>query len=264
MKTQLAFDIETIPDADSIRLLHGLPEHLSDAQVVDFMMQKRRAHNGSDFMPLHLHKVVAISCCMRWKANLIHVATIGSEDDSEESMIADFFDLIEKYQPQLISWNGGGFDLPVLHYRGLLHGIEAKRYWEVGEGDYGDSRDYKWNNYINRYHQRHCDLMDMLALFQPRANAPLDEMAKLCGFPGKLGMDGSQVWSAYQDGKIGEIRSYCETDAANTYLMFLRFNLMRGILDADQYHTEIELLRHYLTQQEDKIHWQEFCRAWSK
>jgi predicted PolB exonuclease-like 3'-5' exonuclease len=51
-----------------------------------------------------------------------------------------------------VSWNGGGFDLPVLHYRGLIHGVAAPRYWDMGEGDYRDSRDFKWNNYISRYH----------------------------------------------------------------------------------------------------------------
>ena len=58
-----------------------------------------------------------------------------------------------------------------------------------------DDREFKWNNYISRYHMRHLDLMDLLAMYQPRANAPLDAMAKLCGFPGKLGMDGSQVYA---------------------------------------------------------------------
>ena len=97
---------------------------------------------------------------------------------------------------------------------------------------FGDSRDFKWNNYISRYHTRHCDLMDLLALYQPRASVPLDDMAKLCGFPGKLGMDGSKVWDAYHAGRLKDIRDYCETDAANTYLMYMRFRMMSGALDA--------------------------------
>ena len=101
-----------------------------------------------------------------------------------------------------MSWNGSGFDLPVLHYRGMLHGVSAPRYWDMGDGDYADSRDFKWNNYISRYHTRHLDLMDLLATYQPRANAPLDDLAKLMGFPGKLGMDGSKVWEAWQNGEI--------------------------------------------------------------
>ena len=94
-----------------------------------------------------------------------------------------------------------------------------------------DDREFKWNNYLSRYHMRHLDLMDLLALYQPRANVPLDELAKLMGFPGKFGMDGSAVWGAFQRGDIAAIRNYCETDVVNTYLVFLRFQLMRGIFD---------------------------------
>mgnify|MGYP003352978474 CR=1 FL=1 len=72
----------------------------------------------------------------------------------------------------------------------------------MGEGRDDDSRDFKWNNYISRYHMRHLDLMDLLAMYQPRASAPLDDLAKLCGFPGKLGVDGSQVWILRADGVV--------------------------------------------------------------
>ncbi|MDO4433902.1 MAG: 3'-5' exonuclease [Alysiella sp.] len=260
----LAFDIETIPDATAIRLLNGLPENLSDAEVVEFAMQQRRAKNGSDFMPHHLHRVVAISCCLRWN-DKIHIGTLGKPNSSEAELVGEFFKLVGKYTPQLVSWNGGGFDLPVLHYRALIHGIQAARYWDMGDGDFGDSRDFKWNNYISRYHNRHTDLMDLLALYGGRANAPLDEMAKLCGFPGKLGMDGSQVWQAFQEGKIHEIRDYCETDAANTYLLFQRFRLMNGALSHEEYETEIEKLHEYLqsiVEAEDTQHWAEFLDTW--
>ena len=93
-------------------------------------------------------------------------------------------------------------------YRAMINKVQAPRYWDFGE----DDKDFKWNNYISRYHTRHLDLMDLLAMFNGRANAPLDEIAQLCGFPGKLGMDGSKVWSAYQAGEIEAIRNYCETD----------------------------------------------------
>jgi predicted PolB exonuclease-like 3'-5' exonuclease len=168
---------------------------------------------------------------------------------------------VEKFTPQIVSWNGGGFDLPVLHYRGLMHGIVAPRYWDMGEGDYRDSRDFKWNNYISRYHNRHLDLMDLLAMYQPRASVPLDELAKLCGFPGKLGMDGSAVWGAWQAGKIDEIRDYCETDVVNTYLVFLRYQLMRGAVSTTEYAAEIEVVRASLIQA-GQAHWREFLAAW--
>ncbi|UOO93234.1 3'-5' exonuclease [Vitreoscilla stercoraria] len=259
----LAFDIETIPDAHAIRVLNDFPKDISDADVVEYALQQRRAQNGSDFLPLHLHKVVAISCCLRWSDDKIHVSTIGEVGDSEASILIKFFGLIERYTPQLVSWNGSGFDLPVLHYRSMIHGISAARYWDLGEGDFADSRDFKWNNYISRYQMRHCDLMDVLALYNGRANAPLDQMAKLCGFPGKMGMDGSQVWPAYQEGRIQEIRDYCETDAANTYLMFLRFQLLRGALQKPTYQAEIERLYNYLHAHPHE-HWQQFCQLWQQ
>ena len=110
-------------------------------------------------------------------------------DDPEPELIRRFFDGIEKFTPQLVSWNGGGFDLPVLNHRALIHGVAAEKYWDWGDED----REFKFNNYLGRYHTRHLDLMDVLAMYQPRANAGLDAMARLCGFPGKLGMDGSEV-----------------------------------------------------------------------
>ena len=259
----LAFDIETIPDAHAIRTLHDFPNDISDADVVEFALQKRRAQNGSDFLPLHLHRVVAISCCLRWSDDKVHVSTIGKIEDDEATVLRKFYELIERYTPQLVSWNGGGFDLPVLHYRSLIHGISAARYWDMGDGDFGDSRDFKWNNYLSRYHMRHCDLMDVLAMYNGRANAPLDQMAKLCGFPGKMGMDGSKVWSAFQQGQLQEIRDYCETDAANTYLMFMRFQLLRGVYNPQEYQAEIDRLYHHLNAQPQE-HWQQFCQMWQR
>lgn len=183
----LAFDIETVPDVNGIRLLYDLPASLPDDEVVLFAQQKRRAQNGSDFMQHHLHQVVAISCCMRWGQDKIHVGTIGEMHDSEEEMIAKFFDLIESHTPQLVSWNGGGFDLPVLHYRALIHGIAAARYWDMGEGDFGDSRDFKWNNYISRYHNRHCDLMDLLGTLPAACQCAAGRHGETLRFPRQIG-----------------------------------------------------------------------------
>jgi predicted PolB exonuclease-like 3'-5' exonuclease len=261
MTPTLVFDIETIPDVTGLRNLYALPSALSDAEVAEFAFQKQRARNGSDFLPHHLHRVIVISCVLRSDEGF-KVWSLAEPKLGEGEIIQRFFSGIEKYTPQLVSWNGGGFDLPVLHYRGLMHGVEAGRYWDMGEGDYRDSRDFKWNNYISRYHQRHLDLMDLLAMYQGRANAPLDELAKLMGLPGKLGMDGSAVWGAWQDGKINDIRDYCETDAVNTWLVFLRFQQMRGILTADERKAEETLAREQLSAI-DAEHWRQFLAAWN-
>ncbi len=256
MSPILVFDIETIPDVAGLRALHGLDQGVRDADVAEMAFQMRRQRTGSDFLPHHLQRIAAISCVLREGDNF-RVWSLGEPGEDEASIIRRFFEGIEKYTPQLVSWNGGGFDLPVLHYRGLIHGIQCPRYWDMGD----DDRDFKWNNYISRYHTRHLDLMDLLALYTGRANAPLDELAKLIGFPGKLGMDGSKVWQAYQQGKLDEIRNYCETDVVNTYLVFARFQLMRGQFSREHYEQECELVRGALAKLEG-AHWKEFLAAW--
>jgi len=261
MAATLVFDIETIPDVAGLRRLHDLDPALSDADVAEYAFQRRRAQNGTDFLPHYLQRVVTISCVLR-DPQQFRVFSISEPDADEGGIIQRFFDGVERFTPQIVSWNGGGFDLPVLHYRGMLHGVNAARYWDLGDGDYGDSRDFKWNNYISRYHMRHLDLMDLLAMYQPRANAPLDDLAKLMGYPGKLGMDGSAVWGAWSEGRITEIRDYCETDVVNTYLVYLRFQQMRGVMDLEQRQAEEAFVREQLARI-GAPHWEQFLAAWS-
>jgi 3'-5' exonuclease len=252
----LIFDIETIPDITTGRRLYDL-EGLSDADIAKVMFHKRREETGdSEFLRHHLHRVVAISVVLR-HADQLRLWSIGDANSDEAEIIRRFFEGIDKYTPMLVTWNGGGFDLPVLHYRALLHGVSAPRYWDTGELD----REFKWNNYLNRFHARHTDLMDVLSGYQGRATARLDDIAQMLGLPGKLGMDGSQVWDTYQAGKLAEIRDYCETDVLNTYLVFLRFELIRGTLDQKGYEMEIRRVRDYL-KTENKPHFQKFLEAW--
>jgi predicted PolB exonuclease-like 3'-5' exonuclease len=105
-------------------------------------------------------------------------------------------------------------------------------------------------------------LMDVLAGFQPRGRASLDQMAVLLGFPGKLGMSGDKVWDTYQEGGIREIRDYCETDVLNTWLVYLRFEFMRGNLDATELEREYQLVRQTLGSM-DQPHLNEFVAAWA-
>ncbi|OWT65613.1 3'-5' exonuclease [Candidimonas nitroreducens] len=252
----LVFDLETIPDAAGLRRLNHHDPETSDAEVIEAALAQRRETHGNDFLPLHLQRVAVVGCVFRDDSGF-RVKTLGEAHDPEATLIAGFFKTIERYTPRLVSWNGSGFDLPVLHYRSLIHGVQAPRYWDTGE----DDRDFKYNNYISRYHNRHVDLMDLLAKYNGRANAPLDELAKLCGFPGKLGMDGSQVWRAWSEGRADEVRAYCETDVVNTWLVYCRFRFLKGELDATAYEKEIKLVRETL-QASDKPHWREYMAAW--
>ena len=253
----LVFDIETVPDIAGLRALRGAAPSASDAEVLATELDERQAAGKSDMLPLHLQRVLVISCVFRSTKGLTVQSFVAGDAAEEGAVVQTFFDKIERHQPQLVSWNGGGFDLPVLHYRGLRAGVTADKYWDLGE----DDREFKWNNYISRYHMRHLDLMDLLAMYQPRAAAPLDAMAKMCGFPGKLGMDGSQVHAAFLDGKLEDIRRYCETDVMNTYLLYCRFQKMRGGFTAAEYEREEMFVRETLGAI-DEPHWVEYLAAW--
>lgn len=251
----LVFDIETVPDTALGRRLYDLHD-LSDEQVGQIMFTRRRQETGSEFLSHEQHCVVAISVVMRSRDSL-KVWSLGEEGSGEKELIERFFEGLDRYTPDLVSWNGSGFDLPVLHYRSLLHGVSAARYWETGEGD----TSFRYSNYLSRFHWRHMDLMDILSGFQGRGRASLDDVATLLGLPGKIGMQGADVWPEYLRGGLPRIRAYCETDVINTYLVYLRFELLRGHLNVQEHALEVGRMRKLL-QESGAAHHREFEAAW--
>ena len=114
------FDIETVPDIESGRRLYGL-EDLDDRNVGRVMFHKRAAETGGpEFLRHHLHRIVAISVVLR-TADQFKVWSLGEPGSPEAELLQHFFGVIDRYTPTLVSWNGSGFDLPVIHYLSLIH-----------------------------------------------------------------------------------------------------------------------------------------------
>lgn len=251
----VAFDIETIPDVAALRRLHNLPDDLPEREIVELASRLLRQKRGHDFFPLHLHRVVVISCALRRyddPARPFSLFSLPLKDPrSESEALQQFFQLLDKHhQPTIVSWNGSGFDLPVLQHRAMVHQQRATAYWG-GEND----RDFKWNSYVGRYHERHSDLMDILSMYQMRGAASLDEFSVLCGLPGKSG-SGSSVWESFCAGDLDGIRHYCENDALLTYLLYVRYQHFRGRMNGEE---EEQLVRDTLTKEDA---WQPFLAAW--
>ncbi|MGH8207996.1 MAG: 3'-5' exonuclease [Steroidobacteraceae bacterium] len=251
----LVFDIETIPDVALGRRLYGLGD-LPDEQVAKAMFALRRQSTGSDFLPPEQHRIVAISCVLRSRDGL-KVWSLGDLAATEAELVERFFEGIERFSPDLISWNGSGFDLPVLTLRALAAGVQAPRYWETGDGDTA----FRYNNYLSRFHWRHTDLMDVLSGYQGRGRVSLQNAAYLLGLPGKLGFSGAQVWDAWLAGNLTGIRQYCETDVLNTYLIYLRFEMLRGRYTRERHAAEAERVKALLRSGKDP-HFAEFLRVW--
>ena len=236
MSAQLIFDIETVPDPELGRALYGLDD-LDDGEVMHAMQHHYQQRTGLEFLPPIQHKVVAIAVVLRNDEG-VRPLVLGDEDAKESELIMRFFRGLGHYVPDLVTWNGAAFDLPVLNFRALRYEVQAKTYWETGIND----RAFRFNNYLSRFHWRHTDLMDALSGFQGRGRPSLREACALLGLPGKNLMDGSSVMGAYLDGKIGEIRRYCLEDALNTYLVSLHFQFLRGKLTQDNLDEEYGLL----------------------
>lgn len=262
-KDVIVFDIETVPDAAATRRLLG-QESLEDTQARDALSAYflERTEGKNDFPRQPFHQVVSISY-----AHLIHesgesgpelvmrrVASGGDVNSSERDLLEGFFALIESRAPQLVSFNGRGFDVPVLKYRAMLHGLSCPRWFSEGD---------KWNNYDARYGSMHIDLLEVLSDHGASARCSMHEVASAFGVPGKLETAGDDVRALYESGQIAAIRDYCETDVCSTLLIFLRWKLFNGSLSEAAYARALLGLRNYLeSEAETRPHLGEFLYAW--
>ncbi len=260
----LVFDIETVADADAARRLLRLPE-LNDAQardaLADYFLDKTDGRN--DFPRHPFHQVVAISY-----AHLVRepgeegteivvrrLATGGTESSHEAEILQGFFAIIEQRAPQLVTFNGRGFDIPVLKYRAMVHGLSCPRWFNEGD---------KWNNYDARYAGTyHLDMLEIFSDYGASARCSMDEVAASFGIPGKLETAGSDVRAMFEDGDIGAIRHYCETDVCTTLLLLLRWQLFSGALTPSAYARALLGFRNYLQAESEQRPWLgEYLQAW--
>jgi predicted PolB exonuclease-like 3'-5' exonuclease len=257
----LVFEIKTIPDIEGGQHIYDL-QGLDDKSTAKALFHISKQQSGCDFLPLHLQKIASISVVYRGMGedmgHEVSVRSLGTPQSNEADLLNEFFELIEARKPTLVSWNGSAFDLPVIHYRSLKNSVNAPGYWEKGNRDSA----FRHDNYLSRYHDRHTDLNDVLASYQDAAKAPLDHIATLLGFPGTKPRDGALTWNQYQAGNLQTIRDDCETDVLNIYLIYLRYQSMRGQLDSDEVLQEYDLLRNLLDNSVQQ-HLQAFSKNWA-
>lgn len=205
VSAHLVFDIETIVDPD-----------LPIAEGADQQQKMPAAPH---------HQIVAIG------ALLLHgpdhepkrLGIVGRDTTDERIMLTEFTELVDKHAPTLVTFNGRGFDLPVIIARCLHHGVPFRAYYQRRGMRYRFTDD------------DHFDLMDYLADFGATRPARLDVMAKLIGMPGKVGVDGKDVGPLIHKGRVDEVRDYCLCDVVQTAGLFLRVELLRGALDRARY-----------------------------
>ncbi|MCB2102340.1 MAG: 3'-5' exonuclease [Rhodobacterales bacterium] len=265
-RSLFVFDIETVPDTDAVPNLTGLTDPDVEARRAELEHYHLEVTDGRNAFPRQpFHKVVAISFLEAEIApdgaqetyHLRELRSGGEETYDEARLLQGFFAYFERLKPRLVSFNGRGFDLPVLKYRAMLHGVQAP--YLYGAGD-------KWNTYTQRYASDwHCDLMEVLSDHGASARVKLNEVCAVMGFPGKFGLDGSKVAEHFDAGDLKGIRDYCETDVLNTYLVYLRWRLHTGVLSRDGYNRAVgEVVALIQAEGEARPHLAGFMEAWGE
>lgn len=218
----LVFDIETIPDIKTGRGVYDELKNLSDDDSLTALMAIRQAEAGTEFMRLPLHKVACLSFLwVEFNTGKFSLKSLSLNKQNESEILSTFFRAFDKSpSPILVSWNGNGFDIPVLLYRALHHQLSAPKLF----GDNGK------NSYTSRYGNMHLDLMDKLSLNNYSYKQKLDMVSALCGFYGKGDVDGSQVVPMVKNGQWEKLTTYCESDVLNTWLIYLRYQVLLGKL----------------------------------
>jgi predicted PolB exonuclease-like 3'-5' exonuclease len=208
----IVWDLETIPDVSGFAAANGLSDKTAE-EVRELM---------GDKFPRHIyHSIVCIGALIAhqqedlWIIDALGAPHVGERSEGE--LIQAFVDRIAELNPQLVTFNGSSFDLPVLRYRAMVHKVAAAGLVA--------------RPYFNRYTDDAVDLCDVLSSFSPTGKASLHELSRVMGLPGKPdGMSGGEVEKYFRDGRIKEIAAYCESDVVNTYSVWLRYELFRGKL----------------------------------
>lgn len=260
------FDIETVPDTDAVPNLLGHdigPDVAARRQALeDYHLAATGGQNAFPRQPFH--RVVAVSFLAaeidgdgRTENYYLKELRSGGEVNSpERDLVGGLFQYLDKRRPRLVSYNGRGFDLPVLRHRAMVHAVSAAAYHDTSN---------KWDNYTSRYAQDwHCDLQEALTDFGAASKGlKLNEVCAVLGFPGKFGVDGAQVAPMYDEGRVGEIRDYCETDVLNTYLVYLRYQLTRGRVTKDGYNRAVaDVIALIEAERTARPHLGAFLEAW--
>ena len=159
--------------------------------------------------------------------------SLASPARSEKEFIAAFVGRIAELTPQLVTFNGNSFDLPVLRYRALINKVTAPG-WST-------------RPYFHRYTDDAVDLCDVLSAFSSQGKVTLNEIYRVMGLPGKpAGIDGSEVARYHRDGRIQDVADYCESDVVNTHRVWLRYELFRAKLTEGELDSSEAVLREYI------------------
>ena len=255
----LIFDIETVGDGDLIRKVRYPDEDLTPREAVDRYRRQLLEETGKDVLPLTFVLPVSVAIAkVAADYRLLELIVLDSPEFRPQEIVRRFWQGWQHYQrPTLVTFNGRGYDVPVLEISAFRFGLSIPAWFNV------DSRAFEQSR--NRYnHDSHLDLQDLLNNFGSfRMHGGLNLLANLIDKPGKTGIDGSQVQDLYNEGHVDQINDYCRCDVLDTYFVFLRSRVLLGKLTLQDEHTLTEMTRDLLSEQaENHPAYEHYLKTW--
>jgi predicted PolB exonuclease-like 3'-5' exonuclease len=185
----------------------------------------------------------------------VYVEKTGCITGPEDQIIHRFWTFFDRHEPLLVTWNGRGYDVPVLLQRALIRGVPTPKWFQAGR---------RYESYSYRYSANwHCDLMDQFSGYGACTRTPMDLFARAMGLPGKLGGNGADVEAMFEAGEIENIAAYCECDVLNLYGIYLRWLMVTGQMGAAEYEESEKQLAEFL-RAKNKAHHATFLARWDR
>lgn len=220
----ISFFLCSVPDVEAGRRLYGFKD-LADGDVVKAMEHIGRQAQGS--LGPALQRVIAASMVLSHEDGF-ELHTLGEVGGDEKALLEAFFAQAGSAEDVLLSWNGATTMLPIVHVRALLHGIVAPDYW-ANQDDF----------------DLHLDLSEQL-LGLAAEQSSLEQVSSLLGLPVRDPLSAEQVEDAWAAGELSDVQAWCDQQALNSQLLFMRFQMINGGLSAEDYQTRMDLFRQEL------------------
>ncbi len=265
-----AFDCEWIPDPISGKAVYKLPADLTDAEVMQVMWEEGGAteEDPMPYLKTAICRVVSIAAVTRTVVNgvaglrLLSLPrdTADLAQTNEKAILDVFLNAIGQHKPQLIGYNSNSSDLKIMIQRGIVNGVQAKGFCER------PGKPWEGIDYFARGSDYNIDLMDIVGGWG-KSSPSLHEIATSSGIPGKIQVDGNQVAELWLTDKLAEIVAYNEFDAVTTYLLWLRVAFFAGFFSAEEYTSEIQMVKGLLLQEAEtgnKPHLKQYLDEWQQ
>lgn len=237
----LVFDIETVPDGELISRIRYPGEQLEAQAAIEKYQQELLETKGSDFIPQTYHLPVSVVIGkVNSRYELVDLVALDEQQGRSHIITQHFWKGWEKYRATLVTFNGRGFDLPVMELAAFRYGISLEKWFEINRKSFDQPR--------NRFNLRsHFDVQEVLSNFgASRMIGGLNLMANLIGKPGKMDVAGDMVHELFNAGKLQRIHDYCRCDVLDTYFVFLRTSVLAGNLQLDQEQQVVRKTREWL------------------